>query len=197
MSFQPTYEELKPDEVEQLLDLAYRLGCKGVTVFRDGSRPGVLSKQEPARGEKQKRPRVLQGTTRAVETPLGRAYVTVNFADGAPFELFATIGKAGSDVAAFTEAVARLVSLALRSGVPAEQVIKQLRGIGGSNSVGFGAERVASVPDAIGKALKEAVAAKAGSSPSSCSDLCPSCGAATLVAGEGCHTCANCGYSAC
>lgn len=99
------------------------------------------------------RPQRLLGTTEAFETPMGTLYLTLNMLDGTPFEMFAQIGKAGSDVKAFTEAIARLVSLALRSGIDPEEVAHQLTGIGGSRSVGFGPDRVHSVPDAIGRFL--------------------------------------------
>ena len=99
------------------------------------------------------RPLRLSGTTEAWETPMGELYLTLNVNDDQPFELFAQIGKAGSDVKAFTEAIARLVSLALRSGVDPGEVADQLVGIGGSRFVGFGPNRVRSVPDAIGRFL--------------------------------------------
>jgi ribonucleoside-diphosphate reductase alpha chain len=81
-------------------------------------------------------------------------FVTVNAANGKPFELFAQIGKAGSDVVAFTEAIARLISLALRCGVSIDEIVTQLEGIGGARSVGFGPNRIMSVPDAVGQALR-------------------------------------------
>jgi ribonucleoside-diphosphate reductase alpha chain len=88
-------------------------------------------------------------------TPLGKVYLTLNTADGLPFELFAQLGRAGSDVAAFTEGIARLVSLALRCGVDPQEVADELAGIGGQRSVGFGPNRVKSVPDAISQFLGE------------------------------------------
>jgi len=185
-----------PEEVDELFMSAYDLGCKGITYYRDGSREGVLTTAKPAqKAQKMGRPQVLTGFTSRVETPLGRAYVTVNSHDGKPFEVFATVGRAGSDVAAFTEAVARLVSLALRSGVPAQQIASQLVGIGGANSVGFGTERVASVPDAIGKVLAQALGDN--SEARELLDICPACGVAALTMAEGCQTCRNCGYSLC
>lgn len=159
------------------------------------------------------RPRVLEGWTDRVETPLGSLFVTVNFLDGRPFELFATIGKAGSDVDAMTDAIARLVSLALRAGVDPEAVIDQMEGIGGSRSVGFGPNRVRSVPDAIAKALREAARDGLGAEEPVAvpqeprvdreepvppdPDLCPQCGAGSLVHEEGCAHCESCGWSRC
>ncbi|WP_026487657.1 adenosylcobalamin-dependent ribonucleoside-diphosphate reductase [Caldanaerobius polysaccharolyticus] len=193
------------DDVKRIYELAYELGCKGITVYRDGSREGVLvtassqKPQQPEQPQQQKtgRPATLHGITQRIETPVGRAYVTVNFLDNKPFELFANIGRAGSDIAAFTEAIARLISLALRSGVSVDEITDQLIGIGGANSVGFGPNRVTSVPDAIGKVLRASTNYEPKQSQGPIVDICPSCGMATLVSGEGCKTCQNCGYSAC
>lgn len=112
------------------------------------------------------RPARLEGFTERRETPLGTLFLTLNALDGCPFEVFAQIGKAGSDVGAFTEAIARLVSLALRCGVDPAEVVDQLTGIGGSRSVGFGANRVRSVPDAIGQMLRQAIKDPLGDEPS-------------------------------
>lgn len=180
------------EEVVKLYELAYALGCKGVTYYREGSREGVLVIEEE--GKKAIRPEMLTGFTKRAETPLGRVYVTINSLEGKPFELFANVGKAGSDVAAFTEAVARLISLALRSGVPIEQIARQLVGIGGTNSCGLGVARVTSIPDVIGKILSTL---STDSLKFTEVDICPSCGVAMLIRTEGCRTCQNCGFSLC
>jgi len=152
---------------------AYDRGCKGVTYFREGSREAVLTRAEPE-DEKEsgdalraggdtyfgeirpiERPASLKGVTYRKPTPVGNLYLTLNVREGYPFELFAQIGKAGSDVSAFTEAIARLVSLAFRCGIDPAEVAGELTGIGGSRSVGFGSNRVRSVPDAIGQFLTE------------------------------------------
>lgn len=190
------------EEVKTLYTLAYELGCKGVTYFRDGCRDAVLTKLEDddaaaAAGEDQTspgaagreageaapapvgvgagdnalrvngtwgqirpipRPAQLRGVTMRRETPLGNLYLTLNTYHGRPFEMFAQIGKAGSDVTAFTEAIARLVSLAFRCGVDPTEVMDQLSAIGGSRTVGFGVNRVRSVPDAMAIALSEYLA---------------------------------------
>ncbi len=170
------------DEVKTLYTLAYELGCKGVTYFRDGCRAGVLTKLEDDKPKAKaqaaaedddvfplghkvngrwghirpiERPERLVGFTDRKQTPLGTLFLTLNTLDGHPVELFATIGKAGSDVSAFTEGIARLVSVALRSGVDPAEVANQLKGIGGSRSVGFGPGRVRSVPDAMGQFIDE------------------------------------------
>jgi ribonucleoside-diphosphate reductase alpha chain len=167
-----------PDQVAEAYRLAYKLGCKGITVYRDGSLDNQpmqrgLDKKEAERPQDAqpeqphfsygewghilpiKRPKRLHGITDARQTPEGNLYLTLNLHDGDPLELFAQIGKAGSDISAFTEAIARLISLAFRCGVDPEAVAEELTGIGGSRFVGFGPNRVRSVPDAIGQFLNE------------------------------------------
>ena len=151
--------------VKRLYELAYELGCKGVTYFRDGSRTGVLSKvtEEPKVTEKPamlERPLRVEGATYRIPTPLGVAFITVNQdPDGNPFEVFITIGKAGSEVAALAEALGRMISTTLRFGnhkppmERAREIMEQLRGIGGGRSIGFGKNRIRSLPDAVAKAL--------------------------------------------
>jgi ribonucleoside-diphosphate reductase alpha chain len=165
-----------PEQVAAAYHLAFKLGCKGLTVYRDGSldnqpmQKGTAKPQETAvesNAEARfsygewghllpiKRPKSLNGVTDARLTPEGNLYLTLNFYDNHPLELFAQIGKAGSDISAFTEAIARLISLAFRCGIDPEAVAEELTGIGGSRFVGFGPNRVRSVPDAIGQFLTE------------------------------------------
>jgi len=164
------------EQVRTLYSLAYELGCKGVTYYRDGSRDAVLTHLEDKKEEKPKpkvvevaqlrpRPHVLSGATYRAPTPVGTAFVTINSdLDGNPCEIFITVGRAGSDIAADAEAIGRLISLCLR--VPSdlsarsvtEAVIDQLSGIGGSNSLGFGNARVRSLADAVAKVLIEHLA---------------------------------------
>ncbi|MFZ2487936.1 MAG: ribonucleotide reductase N-terminal alpha domain-containing protein [Anaerolineae bacterium] len=168
---------------------------------------------------KRPRPRRLHGATYRRLTPLGTAYVTVNDTEeGEPFEVFMNVGKAGSDVAAVSEALGRLISLMLRmpgSLTPTErlqQVVYQLNGIGGGRHLGFGPQRVRSLPDAIAQVLSEhleqtpapqpaaaAVPAEqlALPMPKQIGDLCPDCGNSTLLNIEGCVKCHVCGYSEC
>ena len=169
------------EDVKKLYMMAYDLGCKGVTYMREGSRAGVLERipekkaeTVPTNGHTQlpilpqpeikPRPMVVHGSTYKMETPVGKAYVTVNSnGEGRenPFEVFVTVGKAGSDVAAMADGMGRLISLVLRMASPlsekerVKQVIHQLSGIGGSRHIGFGERRVRSLPDAIGKVLAE------------------------------------------
>jgi ribonucleoside-diphosphate reductase alpha chain len=167
--------EATPEQVREAYELAFSLGCKGITVYRDGSRSNqVLSTGSTGKAPETKaevvtavppapnvpRPRKvpaegLPSHSFPVLTPQGKMRLFVTELDGQPFEVFAIIGRAGSDVMAFTEAIGRLLSLALRCGIPVNLLAEQLRGIGGSRTAGFGPSRVRSVPDAIGKLLLE------------------------------------------
>ena len=198
--------------VERIYRYAYQLGCKGVTVYRDGAREnqvlstGTTAKkvQESAgtatgagkdalaealsriaevetelaltrerlhdveaenlqRRAKRSRPDLLKGSTRRVESPLGTMYVTITEDDkGQPFEVFMSLGKAGGALMADVEAIGRLISLALRSGVPLPEIYRQLRGISSDRAVGLGPHKVLSVPDAIGIAIEKWMQEKQG-----------------------------------
>jgi ribonucleoside-diphosphate reductase alpha chain len=219
------------DYVEQIYRLAYDLGCKGVTVYRDGSRDmqvlstgstarkvhdqATASGQSAARSDlvmhggeasvapassretnadlasqvaeqeveleilrrmvhelesenlqrrqKRSRPELLRGSTRRVSTPLGDLYVTITEDDkGQPFEVFMSLGKAGGALMADVEAIGRLISLALRSGIPLRAIHRQLRGISSDRAIGLGPSKVMSVPDAVGIALEKYAADKQG-----------------------------------
>ncbi len=166
--------------VEQLYLDAYDLGCKGITYYRQGSRDAVLEAVTEQAAEKvaekvkelegvpavrpmdatiRERPNVMHGYTRQIRAPEGKVLITVNSDEKGPVEVFITLGKAGSDIAAMAEALGRLISLSLRMPSPMTQderiweIADQLRNIGGSRSVGFGAGQVKSLPDAVGQAL--------------------------------------------
>ena len=205
--------------------LAWELGCKGLTVYVTGSREKVVLETEATRRAAQQargttgqatvrpRPHRLEGETYGLDTPLGTAYITVNAnGDGEPFEVFLNVGKAGSDTAAVAEAIGRLISLLLRIPSPLsatrrlQQVVKQLKGIGGGRPLGFGRDRVRSLPDGVAQvlaehlgmvdpAMEEEEAAQLPLFPAG--DLCPECGHAALVNEEGCRRCYTCGYSEC
>jgi ribonucleoside-diphosphate reductase alpha chain len=182
---------------------AWRSGCKGITIYRDNSRKSqVLNVGTDQKGDLKptRRPKTLQGNTTNITTPLGNLFITLNSMEGRPFELFAQIGKAGSDVVAFTEAIARLISLALRCGVSVDEIVNQLEGIGGARSVGFGPNRIMSVPDAVGRALKDLAMSTHKTEEkngSSLLEICPDCGTGALIRAEGCSKCEACGYSEC
>jgi ribonucleoside-diphosphate reductase alpha chain len=267
--------EASEDDVREIYQLAFSLGCKGVTVYRDGSREGqVLSTGKTSQSEsesaaaasadisaleysladareeahnlrieverlkaelqdqdltagaarhKRQRPQALRGFTMKMMSPLGDLYVTLNEDEsGRPFEVFCTLGKAGGAANADAEAIGRLMSLALRSGIPITQVKDQLRGISCDRAVGLGPSKVLSAPDAIGQAIeryleeKEGVQealpltisstqggtqtqAHASTGHTETFDLgtCPECGAGQLAFEEGCRKCHVCGYSEC
>jgi len=232
-------------EIAEAYMSAYDTGCKGITVFRDGCKSeqvlniGVKEQKTEAASTTapvvpaasgsgtptaatlatiKPRPDLVQGYTRKLTAPEGKVYITINSDDEGPLEVFATIGRAGSDIEAMADGMGRLISLTLRlpstlsQGERAKAVAEQLRGIGGSRSVGFGPAQVRSLPDAIGKAIAmhfgEAVTTGpsavgsasvvgADKAPQPSGNLCPQCGSAAFVLEEGCKKCHACGYSEC
>jgi ribonucleoside-diphosphate reductase alpha chain len=199
-------------------------------VYVTGSREKVVLETKATKSDKNdnakqstlwpesKKPRagILRGETHRVTTPLGQTYVTIN-ENGQyhPFEVFIQTSKAGSDTAAVSEAIGRLISYVLRlsSKIPPrermKEVIVQLGGIGGGRPLGFGSNRVLSLPDGVAQALKEYLSENLESQPDSngqipqqasgllFGDLCPECGEASVVNEEGCRKCYGCGFSEC
>jgi ribonucleoside-diphosphate reductase alpha chain len=203
------------EDVSNVYRLAYREGCKGVTIYRDGSRDmQVLSiagkeKEEPQADHdlplenrktlrKRNRPRTLSGSTYQMETGCGPLYITINEDENGLFELFTTMGKAGGCAASQCEAIGRLVSLSWRSGGQARQTVKQLIGITCHKPAGFGKNRITSCADAVAKAIElhmlndeetpTQVATNGGA--------CPDCGGPIEHEG-GCSVCHACGFSEC
>jgi ribonucleoside-diphosphate reductase alpha chain len=261
------------EDVQTAYWQAFRSRCKGVTIYRDGSRPGqvlstgatpetsrnteqvgaftshgvrhgspeeggavdympVTAKAAPARVETsipkiepapkpveapekvaltsygptvepEERPDTLQGFTEKIKTGYGNLYITVNMHEGKPFEVFASIGKSGYSMMADTEAICRLISLALRTSVPVGQIIRQLQGIGGSQPIFERRGMVFSIPDAISKVLSDHFVDSGGKKGNGRADVhdierehCPDCGS-LLEHEEGCVLCRGCGYSQC
>ncbi len=197
------------EDVWQIYWMAYEMGCKGVTVYRDGCRAeqvlstqdGEKARQDRASGKKsiRERPEVVYGFTQKVKTGLGELYLTVNEVDGKPFEVFATIGRSGRSITAKAEAIGRLVSLALRSGIDVKDVVKQIKGIGGEHPVFQKKGLLLSIPDAVGWVLENRYL-QGHSFKSDINGLnkpsCPEC-AAELLFQEGCFVCQACGYTKC
>ena len=210
-----------PEDVAEVYRLAHDLGCKGVTIYRDGSR----SKQVLNKGTKKaddltssstERPRVLHGFTYKLNTGQGSLYVTINTDEKkAPIEVFANIGKSGGDTAALAEAIGRLISISFQKGVKVEELSQTLIGITGSRPVWNEGNLIKSVPDGIGqillnefgqkKAENKTISKKSVIKPVSddsddaviISDLeCPECGS-HMETESGCNICRNCGFSHC
>jgi ribonucleoside-diphosphate reductase alpha chain len=198
------------DDVSNVFKKLYESGCKGGTVYRDGSRKEqVLNRQESSEKQSIKElPYKRQGATVSMKTPSGTLHLTMNHdKKGQPFEVFIEIGKAGSDLKAMSEAIGRLISLIFRlEPIPpkerAREIIEQLSGIGGARSVGFGKNKVLSLPDAVSKALAEhyelPILRGVAVEPTGLSaDICPVCGQSSYVREEGCTHCLSCGFSEC
>lgn len=259
-------EDATEEEVATAYQLAWQLGCKGITVYVTGSRHKVvletkatarqkqaglellspsaleIEEQEESPAEqlsiwhdkKKPRPSSLHGYTISISTPLGKAFVTINENGGnQPFEVFVNTAKAGSDTAAVSEAIGRLISYLLRLASPVaprdrlREIWRQLSGIGGGRSLGFGPNRVRSLPDGVAQALAQYLEASEPQHQEQSSetieskgngykllsevahqglqenfiqkvgDLCPECGQASVVNEEGCRKCYSCGYSEC
>lgn len=258
--------DAKVEDVRQSYLEAWRTGCKGITIFRDGSKDAQVlnlgiaqKKEEIPTVSLRERPFKVTGVTYKLGTPVGNAFITINQDENKdPLEVFINVGKAGSDVAAMAEALGRTISTALRfrgsltAKEKAREIAHQLSGIGGRRSVGFGPNKIRSLPDAVSAALsihynfkingfaslietatdgspnfEEAGAVMAANGPvpngtgrqtpvrsltsdptpapasallesaSTVGDICPSCGASTLVYQEGCSKCLFCGHSEC
>jgi len=228
--------EATVEDVAEVYIMAYTLGCKGVTVYRDGSREvQVLNKgsEKPKAEEAAQAPQpittaspkpkprgeVAFGVTKKIKTGCGNLYVTINEdEEGRPFEIFTQIGKAGGCVASQCEAIGRMASLVLRSGIQPEEVVRQTRGISCHLPVGFGGGRVMSCSDAMAQVMEWYLGLKrntGGSLSLSSSGLvdnanfdsllapevmqrgaCPDCGG-TVEHSDGCVVCRGCGYTEC
>ena len=205
------------EDVENAYMLAYQTGCKGVTIYRDGSRDEqvlstastgkkeespleAVSTEEERKAIKRERPKALRGWTYQMQTGCGPLYITVNEDKNGLFELFTTMGKAGGCAASQSEAIGRMVSLAWRSGVQARQVIKQLLGISCHCPSGFGENRVLSCADAVAKAIQSHLIAGGYDINAETArqerGACPECGGIVEHEG-GCSVCHVCGYSEC
>ena len=230
-------ENVSVETVADIYMTAYKSGLKGITVYREGSRDGILQTEEFARKQEttkasrpdekhsrspRQRPQMTVGVTERMKTGEGYLYVTINEDETGLCEVFTTIGKAGGNAAAQSEAISRLISLGLRSGIEPREIVKQLKGISGPSPVwdGHGGQ-ILSTPDAIGKVIehyienREHIQSSRGSSPAApaaphkaqsahgesrpvqgTSTTCPECGTSVEHV-SGCVVCYNCGWSKC
>jgi ribonucleoside-diphosphate reductase alpha chain len=236
-------EDVSIETVADIYMTAYKAGLKGITVYREGSREGILQteehlkKQAAAQSQKttaedkhkkgpRRRPQRTFGVTERIKTGEGYLYVTINEDENGLCEIFTAIGKAGGNAAAQSEAISRLISLSLRSGIEPREIVKQLKGISGPTPVwdGHGGQ-ILSTPDAIGKVLEHYIEhreetmamRKSGSVPPAAGEssahpvvkkdhgtgngtvsqsTCPECGS-TVEHVSGCVVCYNCGWSKC
>lgn len=242
-------EETTVETIAEIYTAAYDSGLKGITVYREGSREGILVTDDNSESESDSnqvalaeqtekenitatsktprlRPTQTTGVTRRIRTGEGTLYITINEDENGLCEVFTTIGKAGGNAAAQSEAISRLISLALRSGIDPRSIVRQLKGISGPNPTWEDGRLILSTPDAIGKAMDDYLNEKpeaesdseiannvnkklritmAGVSkdnePDSNSEngylVCTKCNNHSLINEAGCLTCRECGWSKC
>jgi len=231
-------EDIPVDTVADIYMTAYENGLKGITVYREGSREGILitndekeentekkldtSKDNNTNKKPRIRPTQTQGLTRRIKTGEGTLYITINEDEQGLCEVFTTIGKAGGNAAAQSEAISRLISLALRSGINPQSIVRQLKGISGPNPTWEDGRLILSTPDAIGKALDDYLHEKnqdsdedqdgkllitmepdksnkieAAADNATKMMMCNNCDNRNVVNEGGCLTCQSCGWSKC
>jgi ribonucleoside-diphosphate reductase alpha chain len=215
-------QDVSTEDVAKIYFQAWKLGCKGITIYREGSREGIL---ETANVDKKKeagvvsaanapraeprqevptsfeRPKVMIGRTLKLKLPQGGLYVTANSDEaGALKEVFVTLGKLGGDEKADAEAIGRLISLYLQNGGDIQSVVKMLKGIRGKYVSWEEGVQLLSIPDAVAKALEVLTAGKVkkeSSSPVRSGGTCPDCNENAIIFESGCYKCTSCGYSKC
>ena len=228
-------EEITVETVADIYMTAYEAGLKGITVYREGSREGILVSDqkdetlttaamavEGATTLVEKSPRVrpsqTAGVTRRIRTGEGTLYITINEDENGLCEVFTTIGKAGGNAAAQSEAISRLISLSLRSGLDPHAIVRQLKGISGPNPTWEDGRLILSTPDAIGKALDDYLMERdkntSNNKIASSSEkpritlaqehqddegimICTKCHNHSVIHEGGCLTCRECGWSKC
>jgi len=225
-------EETTVETVADIYMTAYKANLKGITVYREGSREGILVTDEKSKEKIQStdskddttetktarnRPAITKGQTRRMRTGDGTLYITVNTDENGLCEVFTTIGKAGGTVAAQTEAISRLISLALRSGIDPDSIINQLKGISGPNPTWEDGQLILSTPDAIGRALENFIHGDDSSPKEKKAKFeiannqeetnhtkenkqgmeCVECNSYGVVNEGGCLVCKDCGWSKC
>ena len=230
-------ENITVETIADIYMTAYEAGLKGITVYREGSREGILVTEEsenkadeteessqlslePSTDKSPRtRPTQTSGVTRRIRTGEGTLYITINEDENGLCEVFTTIGKAGGNAAAQSEAISRLISLSLRSGLDPHAIVRQLKGISGPNPTWEDGRLILSTPDAIGKALDDYLTERKGKSLGNGNVLssvekpritlaqekkedngmmiCTECHNHSVVNEGGCLTCRECGWSKC
>ncbi len=229
-------EEITVETIADIYMTAYEAGLKGITVYREGSREGILVTEKDEKTEKmvdskelsteinldkspRTRPTQTSGVTRRIRTGEGTLYITINEDENGLCEVFTTIGKAGGNAAAQSEAISRLISLSLRSGLDPHAIVRQLKGISGPNPTWEDGRLILSTPDAIGKALDDYLSEKKNNTSNNKIDLsksdkpritlaqekledngmmiCTECHNHSVTNEGGCLTCRDCGWSKC
>ena len=229
-------EETTEETVADIYMKAYESGLKGITVYREGSREGILVSDDKDKKTKlsnssethkdnlelelEKTPRLrptqTAGVTRRIRTGEGTLYITINEDENGLCEVFTTIGKAGGNAAAQSEAISRLISLSLRSGLDPQAIVRQLKGISGPNPTWEDGRLILSTPDAIGKALDDYLTERNinGNNTEILNEkpritlaqdkkiddgimICTECHNHSVVNEGGCLTCRECGWSKC
>jgi len=228
-------EEITVDTIADIYMKAYQTGLKGITVYREGSREGILITEKEEEKETSKdtsqtnltsnydasprnRPVQTSGVTRRIRTGEGTLYITINEDENGLCEVFTTIGKAGGNAAAQSEAISRLISLSLRSGLDPHAIVRQLKGISGPNPTWENGRLILSTPDAIGKALDDYLSKKQNKSSNNLDNnidkpritlaqetkhtdngktICTECHNHSVINEGGCLTCRECGWSKC
>jgi ribonucleoside-diphosphate reductase alpha chain len=219
--------ETRVEEIEKIYFFAWENGLKGVTIYRDGCKSfqpmtSVKKKETKDLSEKKcfswKRPKVISGEIIKTKTGSGTLYTSVGLDEnGLPIEIFINISKHGSDISAFSEALGRVISIALQNGVPADRIAETLIGITGGSPTWEEGKLIKSIPDAIGKILKSySEKVKKLTQPELFEEIepekkpalehkgeiegaliCPSCGEKSFIKTEDCYSCLYCGYSKC
>jgi ribonucleoside-diphosphate reductase alpha chain len=225
-------EEITVETIADIYMTAYESGLKGITVYREGSREGILitEKKEEEVSEQEEenetlveksprtRPTQTSGVTRRIRTGEGTLYITINEDENGLCEVFTTIGKAGGNAAAQSEAISRLISLSLRSGLDPHAIVRQLKGISGPNPTWEDGRLILSTPDAIGKALDDYLTEKQNQPLNNNLEqniekpritlapdkeenqsmmICIECHSHSVLNEGGCLTCRECGWSKC
>ncbi len=212
------------DTVDKIYRYAWKLGCKSITVYREGSKEDILKATDEKPLEKaeksvekltaeEERPFMLNGTTIRMPTSQGKMYLTVNKDEiGKIKEVFIDMGRSGETEKSFTEALGRLISIYLQSGGDVNRVIRTLKGIKGGNSLWFNGIQIFSIPDGIAKAIEltlknrdierenetlHGVLKNDDKLENEKATVCPECHQKTLIFENGCFICKNCGYTKC